>query len=238
VPVVWLEFDRLDVERASEPNVSTCLAPSYSNPLAPVASSGHATTLAIMSETLRVVDARATRAESNALELLVSELPANANWIHFSAMWTRRPRQLKLYGSFPESSLLGYLKTAGWAGDFELLARVLRRYCPRERTNGMLYVDLPVTGMRDAQRAALGISFSQQHLRLACERDPQWTALLTELCAARVCTRERARAVQAWLRSAPGAPGPRKWLDIKLILKPQRSLEAKAYLGVGGSLLA
>ena len=238
VPLVWLEFDHMERDQEPTGNVCVCLAPAYLNPFAALPAQSASEVLAVVHESIHVVSGTdATPDERARLSRCFERLPVGARFIHLSVMIGRGPRQLKLYGVFPQAALLAYLAEVGWAGDRAAIGNLLARLCPPARTGGSLYVDLPLTDMGAPDAAGLGLAFGQQHLRVASEHDHARRALLEALIEDGLCTVAQREALCAW----PGREGPlERWMDVKIVHRPSAlasaSTLAKAYLGFGARL--
>jgi hypothetical protein len=239
VPVAWLEFDRADRPSSAGANVCVCAVPSYVDPFAPIGGDRRSELPELLNQAAATIRRRAlTCAERGCIERCIGALPAGAHFIHFSVMTARRPPELKLYGVFPRSGLLHYLTEIAWNGCLSTVEGLLERHCGERRTGGSLYVDLPLRGLLEPGRAALGIVFSQQQLRVSGERELTWRTLLRELCDAGLCTEERAAALARWpragtrCRAAGGFDAVvKRWLDLKLVYRRGQRPFAKAYLG-------
>jgi hypothetical protein len=239
VPVAWLEFDDIDRQQTPVASVCVCIVPSYVDPYAPLAEQGAAPPLATIEEAVEVLrEAPLAAEERRGLERCFRALPAGARFIHLSVMTGRSPSELKLYGAFPQHTLLDYLQRIAWAGDLAAIAHLLDRYCPAGRTGSVAYVDLPLSSCHLPERAGLGICFSQQHLRVAEECDAAREPLLLALLEDGLSTLDEARALSRWSGSTPvGSTANwvhqriRRWLDVKLVYSVGQPLLAKAYLG-------
>jgi hypothetical protein len=198
VPVAWLEFDNMDRDPDPVANVGVCLAPAYLDPFAPLPRQPASEMLVIVLETLRVIRRQAASADELAcFQRCLGRLPDGARWIHLSVMAARSPLELKLYGAFPTAAVLSYLAQVGWAGDRAAVAELLAIYAPDARTAGMVYLDLPVTGMLAPETAGLGIVFSQQQLRTAQDQDPGRRALLDQMVIRGLCSRSAGSLARA-----------------------------------------
>ncbi len=240
VPVTWLEFDHMEHELQPIANVGVCVAPAYLDPAATLPSQPAAEVIATVLEAVRVIRGEEVDAsERTCFQRCIERLPPGARWIHLSVMAARAPIELKLYGAFPTETVVPYLKEVGWAGDPGAIARLLERTCPPERTGGMVYVDLPVTGMLEPGSAGLGIVFAQQQLSLARERDPSRRALLEQMVAEGLCAAAERDVLLGWPARAE-VDGDRidRWFDLKLAQTPGRPLLCKAYLGFAARALA
>jgi hypothetical protein len=239
VPVAWLEFDDVDRQEAPVASVCVCIVPSYVDPYAPLAEQGAAPPLATVEESVEVLrGAPLAPEERRAFERCFRALPAGARFIHLSVMTGRSPTELKLYGAFPQHTLLDYLRRIAWDGDLAAIARVLDRYCPLGRTGNVAYVDLPLSSCHLPGHAGLGICFSQQHLRLAEDSDPAREPLLHALFDDGLSSLDEVRALSRWPGSTPVGSSAswvhqriRRWLDVKLVYRVGQPLFAKAYLG-------
>jgi hypothetical protein len=241
VPLAWLEFDHMDNQPNPLGNIGVCLAPDYMDPFARLPAQPASEVLATIAESFRALHhADMPESERHTFARCFACLPKGARWIHLSLMSARTPPQQKLYGVFPQASVIPYLAEIGWAGDRDAFSRVLSRYCPRQRTADWIYLDLPVTGFGHDQGAGLGVSMSQQQLRMSDERDPARPQLLQALADDGVITAPQHTALLSW----PGddvhtfaANGKQlqtqvqRFLDVKLIPQPTGPVLAKAYLG-------
>jgi hypothetical protein len=238
VPVAWLEFDHMDRDPDPVANVGVCLAPAYLDPFAPLPRQPASDMLVTVLETLRVIRRHAATADELAsFQRCLGRLPEGARWIHLSVMAARSPLELKLYGAFPTATVLPYLAQVGWAGDRAAVADLLAIYCPDARTAGMVYVDLPVTGMLTSETAGLGVVFSQQQLRTGNDPDPGRRALLDQMVIRGLCSPDEREALARWPGQREGGPDAfrlDRWLDIKLAHRPRQPLLGKAYLGFAG----
>jgi hypothetical protein len=213
------------------------------DPFAELPAQSTSEVLATILESLRVIQRVEPSPEERAsFERCLARLPPRARWIHLSVMTARDPVELKLYGVFPRESVLPYLEAAGWAGDRDVVARMIDRYFHPDTTSDVLYVDLPVTGMHESARAGLGVVLAQQQLRRARDRDVGRRGFLQRLVDDRLCTHAQRAALVDWpgdelaaLSAAPPSNGPlarvRRWFDIKVVHRPARPLLVKGYLG-------
>jgi hypothetical protein len=245
VPVTWLEFDHLESDPRPVASLGVCLAPSYLDPFASLPRQPAVEVLPVISETLAVIRQQPPSArEAACFERCFRRLPEGARYIHLSIMAGRDPLELKLYGEFPAPSLLPYLREVGWRGDLARVADLLARHGRPEQMAEVVYLDLPVTGMLADATSGLGVVFTQQHLRIARDRDAARPALLDRLMVDGLCSPEERDGLSAWtgsevVRLDGGAEGSQarrridRWLDIKLVQQAQASggLLAKAYLG-------
>jgi hypothetical protein len=242
VPVAWLEFDHMDRDADPVANVGVCLAPAYLDPFAPLPRQPASDMLVTVLETLRVIRRHAASSDELAcFQRCLGRLPDGARWIHLSVMAARSPLELKLYGAFPRDTVLPYLTQVGWAGDRAAVADLLAIYCSDARTAGMVYLDLPVTGLQAPETAGLGVVFSQQQLRTAVDNDPGRRALLDQMVIRGLCTPGEREALARWPGHRERGPdGFRldRWLDIKLAHRPGQPLLGKAYLGFAGRNLS
>jgi hypothetical protein len=241
VPVAWLEFDHMEVDRNPLANIGVCLAPAYIDPFAPLPPQSPATALGTVWASLNAILGQTPSGDERAcFERCFERLPGAARWIHLSVMTAREPVELKLYGTFPPDLVLPYLEDIGWRGDARIVSQMLARYCSPERTGGVVYVDLPVTGMLDPSRAGLGIVFPKQHLRFTRDRDVTRSSLLQQLLEDGLCTPGQVGALAVWpghgartMSTGSGAFSARveRWFDVKVAHRAARPLLAKAYLG-------
>ena len=141
---------------------------------------------------------------------------------------SRSPASSNFTVSSKERSSIPYLVRLGWAGDTSAVASSIDRYCMPDQTGGLLYVELPVTGMFNAETAGLGVVFGQQHLRIGSDRDPRRAALLEALVRAGLCTASEKAALLKWpgkelvplTEQRPGSPDAawvHCWHDIKIV---------------------
>jgi hypothetical protein len=238
VPVAWLEFDHLERDENPVASIGVCVAPAYLDPFVALPPQASRDALPVVVEALRVIRRHEVSSEEEiALQRCFDRLPAGARWIHLSVMAGREPAELKLYGIFPGRTVLGYLAEIGW-GPLPGFEDLLARHCTPERTGGVVYLDLPITGTGlmapTGPRAGLGVVFAQQQLRASAERDPRRTPLLDGLVAEGLCTAEEREALLRWPASQSlDLPGGHldRWFDVKLVHHPLRGLAAKAYLG-------
>jgi hypothetical protein len=238
VPALWLEFDDFSRSPGAPPNVCVCIVPEYRDPFRPLPEASSAQVLDTLLQAATLLRGRTVSAPERTLLERVVQVPQGSRLIHLSVMSARRPDELKLYGVFPQAELVPYLVRIGWPGDRAKLARLLERYCPVERTGGELYVDLPLGAFGDASSSELGICFSQQPLRHAAEQDSRRTELLSCLVEDGLCTRDAALALVSWPGEQDLSPSGswlsfslQKFLDIKIVMKKEEPLLAKAYLG-------
>jgi hypothetical protein len=237
IPIAWIEFD--DVHRQAEPaaSVCVCLAPTYGNPFVPIAPRSSAEVLETVVQSVRAVSARDLDArQQRAIERCIERLPGAARWIHLSMMTARNPVELKLYGLFPATDLLRYLREVAWPGTLTTLSQFLARYRSVEQPSEMVYVDLPLAAFDERSSVGMGLCFSQQQVRLgggAPLGDASRTSLLQALTRDGLCTAAEAVALTRWPTSSAGRPDElvNRWLDIKLVYHDARPVLAKAYLG-------
>jgi hypothetical protein len=240
VPAMWIEFDDVDQQSSPAASVCVCVAPSYDHPFEPIKAQPPGDTLrAIEGAISAASDGGCTRDELSSLQRCVSELPKGAHWIHFSMMTARTPAAWKLYGSFPDGSLLAYLEHVGWAGNRQALCKLLEDFCPKTRTAGTLYVDLPITGMHNPATATLGICFSQQQMHRASERSTDRRDLMSALVRSGLAPESSVEGLREWVREGPPSEEEpttdiRRWFDVKLVQTPTEPF-CKIYLGFAGN---
>ena len=243
VPVTWLEFDDIESNPGPLGSIGVCLAPAYLDPHAALPRQASVDVLAVVFESLRAIRGEMpTSHERASFEKCFEHLPALARWLHLSVKVSRSPAELELHGLIPREELVPYLVQLGWAGDSSAVSSSIDRYCMPDQTGGLLSVDLPITGMFNAETAGLGVVFGQHHLRIGSDRDPRRAALLEALVRAGLCTASERAALLKWPgkelvplpEQRPGGPDAawvRCWHDIKIVHRPKRSPMAKAYLG-------
>lgn len=232
VPVAWLEFDDVERQIGLKPSVCVSVVPSYVDMYAPIASQAPAELIASLHASVLSIRGRAIDpVEQALLDRCATLMPPGAHWIHLSVMTARSPVALKLYGSFPEARLTGYLDAVGWQGDRSRVERALARYFPTSRTGGTLYVDLPFSELLGGE-PGLGLCFSQQQVRDSQEQEPSRRKLLTTLVDDALCSPEQARALVEWPGvQRVGDKELKRLLDLKLVLRPGQAPLLKAYLG-------
>lgn len=239
VPMLWLEFDDVELQSALSANLCATVAPSYLEPLAPIVSLAHADLPAILFEVLGTARGDApTLVEKATLTRCVQGLPAGSHWLHLSVMTARSPQVLKLYGVFPAGTVVAYLQELGWAGDLGRIERLLARSAEVDGSNGEVYLDLCVSELFGDHGYSLGICFSKQRIRPA---DPRRGALIEFLLSERLCTGAQASALAKWPAKLPLGGGTERraflerWFEIKLVYHSAAALSAKAYLGFAAS---
>ncbi|WP_437542799.1 hypothetical protein WME97_31415 [Sorangium sp. So ce367] len=235
VPLLWFEFDQPAARRGPvEPSVLLCLDPRpLTNLEAPEAERDFSPSgrLRLVEAALSVLlDGPVPAATQAALLRCFTLLPDGGHVVHLSVMSARQPATLKLNVSLPRDRLTGYLLGVGWPGnpgEVEELLETLRVEDER--------VTIDVT-LGDSVAPRLGIELFDLATR---KLDPGRSATLERLSSLGLCTPSQRDALAAW----PGSSRERcqegewpsrvrRWIDLKIVLGPDRALSAKAYLGV------
>jgi hypothetical protein len=232
-PFLWFELDDFARQPVGAcPSVSVCLTPGYR--IDQPNEQGTTEDLNHAREALAVLQAPASTEAS--LRRAFEELPVGGRWIHLSYMLGRPRRAVKLYGVVMRDQLLPFLERVGWAGDRKQVTSALARLYPAEVLGDELYLDLNLDDAHDARRCTLGLAVAQQHLSRGRADDRARSRILSGWLAAGLCDAERVSSVQRW----PYSADPRRqhvfrrdvrYLDVKLVLRPDRGWQAKAYLG-------
>ena len=146
-----------------------------------------------------------------------------------SAMLSRQPAALKVFGSIPKNQLPEYLTHIGWTGSIPELETVLTTFCAPIDS---IQIDLTVGNMISPR---LGIEFFSD---TSSQKDPGRHLLLNQFVESGLCTPEKRDILFAWPGDSrevfSGQSWPSRlirWLDLKLVYLPNQPLEAKGYLG-------
>jgi hypothetical protein len=241
VPLIWLEFDQVDgpVPEVPLPSFSFCLDPLYAERRSwaqYVNARDPQKRRQVAEKGLQLLfGCPLSPQRKKALLVCFDSLPVGGRIIHISAMVTRQPVVVKVYGSVPKDQLLAYLTQIGWPGSIPELTDILTTFCTPKTVENNRFIDLTVG---EAVLPRLGIAFSQQQIANVPDRDPTRQILLEQCVQAGLCTPEKRDALFTWPGSFralfDGESWPtrfRKWLDIKIVYQPDLSLEAKGYLG-------
>jgi hypothetical protein len=242
VPLTWLEFDHVDCPPLGIPLpcFSFCLDREYVwwkyaqprrvNHL----SAGTYRQVAEMAFSLLRGHPLSPQAAQN-LFACFDLLPAGGQIIHLSAMLTRHPPSLKVYGSLPKEHFCEYLTRIGWPGELAAIKTFLSEFYTAATADDTVFFDLTLD---NAVASKLGIAFSQQQIEQFPRKDPGRRALLDHCVERGLCTPEKREALCSWPGSFRGTfrghSRPtrfQKWLDIKIVYQPHHPLEAKGYLG-------
>jgi hypothetical protein len=233
IPMVWLEFDRIDQSspKVPPPCIMFCVYPEYLERRGQV------------SPLDRINALKCRQVTEIACELLLGYplpaktrqnlfacfelLPAGGQIIHVSVMLPRQPVALKLYASIPKKRLLEYLAQIGWTGSAAEVESILTTFCA---STDEVRVDLTV-GPRITPN--IGIVFSEVQINTLPQNN-----LLDQCVENGLCAPEKREALLNW----PGASRQlysqekwparlSRWLDIKIVYQLNQPLEAKGYLG-------
>ena len=241
VPLIWLEFDNVNetLPEIPLPCFSFCLDSEY---LRWNTRTEQWNTLSIY-QYQQLTDAAFERLydcpfSSQTRQILFAcfdALPIGGQIIHMSAMLSRRPAPLKVYGAVPRDRLTDYLQKICWTGAIDDVNHILSAFCIPDIVGSTVYVDLTVD---DAVLPKIGIAFSQQHVEWSSRHDPKRRFLLDQCVRSGLCTFEKREALLHWpgesletFRHTDWPARLRRWLDIKIVSESGQPLEAKGYLG-------
>jgi len=233
LPLFWLEYDRPDGEFTRTPGLFLALDGDVRDSDAAAAFDR---TLALLYSSAEI-----DRKRSN-VACIVDALPGEARIRHLGAVPSRDPRFMRLVvEGLDGETLLPFLSTIGWKGDFAYLGELLKTF--RDRADALpTLVDLDLL---DDLQPSVGLEF------LLVGRDaPQdeGERLLSLLLENEWCSRDKFEAVSLWskwrTRESPDMEPLAYWeklYHLKLTLKDEPAcddgsprVECKAYWGVWG----
>jgi hypothetical protein len=143
-------------------------------------------------------------------------------------MLSRHPDVLKINVGTAADLLPDYLTRIGWAGSTKEVEKILDRYC---RDADHILVDL-IT--RDTIPPKIGIGLFSD----PTDAEIGWSFLLRQWVRDGLCSMEERDALLAWPGSSHVVYRDHLWptlmrrkLFFKLVYRPDRPLEVKAYLG-------
>jgi hypothetical protein len=240
IPLLWLEFD--DVNGASGAALSPCLHACIDHAYmrlggkAAGIDDGEGARGQMLDAVFEALLERSLPpAIASALGRCAERALPQGRILHASAMLSRSPAAIKLYGCLPAEGLWSYLQAIGWPGRADELRRLLDEFSSPSTSDDTIYFDLAI---EERLTPYLGVVFSQPQLRAAQNRDPRREALLGLLARAGLCASHKRDALVQWPGSVrvqyPGSSEPmrmQRWLDIKLCYHPEMPARAKAYLG-------
>lgn len=234
IPHIWLEFD-LDMSacgNVAAPNLLFCLEPGYFRRASLASSTPFA-----LDRYQQIIDAIEAQLLSSPLpqstrgHLLscLTCLPTGGRILHVSVMVARQPVLFKLNITVPRHCLLAYLQQIGWTGAYDELTQTLEKICSAAEC---IKFQVVVGEMLGPQ---LDVEF---HYDAALRGEPSPQEVLDAMVTAGVCTPEKRDPLLQWpgtFRTTFAAHSwPTrfyKWMDCKLVARPQQLLEAKGYLG-------
>jgi hypothetical protein len=240
VPLIWLEFDQVHgLTPPAGPCFHLCADGGYPAPgdPRPARAPEPAAQARLIHTGLELLLGHPPAAGvARGLEACIEAVGPAGRLIHVSAMLTRTPLTLKVYGCLPAHDFPRYLRDIGWPGSIQDTRRWLERFITPDTSDERIFFDL---AFEERLTGSVGVVFSQPQLGHGENTDPTRRSLLERLVAERLCTPAKRDALLHWPgRTRVSHPETRqqarlhRWLDIKLSHHPDRSLEAKAYLGL------
>ena len=236
IPLFWFEFDHMEQDSSEVPlpGFMFCLDPeygktAYSEENKPLVN--HHNLKETTEQVYRLLLAHplpSTVKES--LFACFDALPSGGQIIHVSVMHQRQPPIVKLYVSVPKRDLVDYLDQLKWAGSQSELNKLIDTFCSSSTD---VRIDL---GFDTTILPAIGIVFSE--VSVTSSHNTSDKSILDLIVEKRLCTNEKRDELAAWpgvfFKTYNNHSWPtriHKWLDIKLVYQPNRSLTAKGYLG-------
>jgi hypothetical protein len=155
----------------------------------------------------------------------LEEFPNDGYLAYAAPLTTRTPETFRLMLTFPKEEVLGYLRRIGWSGPMEQVEHFLAKLDGGARYT-WFELDvaaglLPTTGM--------GVG--------PLEGEGAYQPLLDWLTAQGACTPEKRDALLAWPGDSEVMLSQQRWpsrlqrgMTFKLVYRPGRQVEAKAYL--------
>lgn len=224
-PNLWFEWDH---DRPEAPALQwLCLSPDFFDRTQSALTTKQ--TVSLSEQFMRSAPELNVRAASRTLECLANALPQGGKLMSFSSLRPRGRDICRAFVRLPKGTLVDWLRTVDWSGDFHALEKVLPTF-EVEGEDHFLQVEFaenvgPYLGLELAQteRGFPRRKAREEWLDYAVREG--WT------------NEEKARAVLDWHGTTPCTlPGeiPVKLLrsfHLKLALLPNRAPEAKAYLG-------
>lgn len=227
VPLCWLEYDVPIEGTLPLPFVQFCVDRDY-----PTGSPVHP----LVPSRLRELVAAGLHAlgepEPNecldTLQTVARSLPPGARFLHVGTLPHRQRGWLRAIAVMTPPQVVPWLARLGWEGDRSALERLVVLTSPgQDRLS--VQVDL-----RDRVGRRVAIEYAPRSVDPA---DPSWARFMDAIVAEDLCPGDRAAATLAWLgTSNHRVPGQthrvsiQRQLDVKLVLEPNGTMIAKAYL--------
>jgi len=229
VPVFWLEFDVEGDGAAPAPLPFPCVDEHLldDRPPGEQDEAKRSASLQVIRRALSLLLDRplACPAEA-AMTSCIERLPPRGRALHVAPLATRGLDGVRVVSVLPKGDLPGYLDSIEWPGSMLSLEALLTAMAAH-----MSYVTCHLDVTASVQ-PALGVEISFP------PGDPRWEPLLDELYARGACEPDKRAALMRWPAEAQVTLPRHRWpsrilgnLMIKLVMGPQRPLEAEAYLG-------
>ncbi|MFY0570451.1 hypothetical protein ACN28E_42410 [Archangium lansingense] len=228
VPCIWLEFDH-DRPAPHEPLPFTtvCVQPDYAHRrlVRGALPRAHPIRQTVWRSLELLGQGPLEPAVRRALARCFEEIPAGAALLHVAPTYARGTRTFRLVLTTPSRKVGAYLSRIGWPGRRTDVKRMLE---PFQATSEVeLYLDVA-----DSVLPSVGIGCG-----LLAPDEPRIPFLFSRLIEWGICTPEKREAVVAWLGEEkrvllPGLRNPSqllRWATMKLVHRPGKPLEAKAY---------
>jgi len=229
VPVLWLEFDVEGEDALPSPLPFPCVDRHLLDalPPGPQDSATREVCLQVIREAAALLLGRPlSAATEREMTRCIERLPLEGRALHVAPLATRGLDAVRVVSTLPVDVLPGYLDAIAWPGAKPPLEDLLASLFPR---TGHVSCHLDVTARVEP---VLGLEISY------APGDPRWEPVLGELCARGACSPEKAEALLRWPAEGVVALPHHRWpsrilgtVGIKLVLRPDEPLLAKAYLG-------
>ncbi|MBX3086575.1 MAG: hypothetical protein KF716_33385 [Anaerolineae bacterium] len=230
IATIWLEFD-IDGTLHPRPSFFFGPHPDTWKKIASQATSD--SSFQALIEPLRML--LPTLGGTDLLEGCFSSVPKNAEVFQLGLMLPRGSNAVRLcVRGKPDAELMRYLPRIGWEGDATNLHAVLIALAGLVDNIGL---DADV-GTSIGKRIGIECRFDQWRQPT---QEPRWKAFLDYLVSIKVCTTAKRDALLAWPSTGyhrfPEDRLPRVLIralnHIKIVIEPEKPLEAKAYLWFG-----
>jgi hypothetical protein len=230
IKIIWLEYDYHTLAAAQPvPSVFIC-ADRYPQPRSDTEyRPGGLSEAAISSAASYLYGAQLSHRQAAALKRCIEMLPRRAGVIQAGFMLSRHSDAMRLCIHIERGEIAHYLKTVGWPGDRERIARLLAQY---EKYIDVVRLDIDVG-------TEIGAYFALEFMHTTLPRiDPLFIAFLTYLVDRGICMKHYFKEILSWpgrsncAGSIPGEPYTlwRRVSHVKVVC-PSRGREiAKAYL--------
>ena len=228
VPCLWLEFDHdRPAPHEPQPFTTVCVQPDYAHRrlTGGALPEGHPIRRTVW-RSLELLGQGPLEPEiRRALARCFEAIPTGGALSHVAPTFVRGTRSIRLVLTMPSRKVWAYLSRLGWPGRRADVERMLE---PLQSSSEVeLYLDVA-----DGLLPSVGIGIG-----LLEPDEPRIPFLFERLISWGLCTPEKHEGVVAWLGEdarvlLPGLRIPSqllRWVMIKLVHRPGRPLEAKAY---------
>ena len=171
-------------------------------------------------------------ASRSILEQMLAALPDGSVLLHIGIMFSRS-NEIRVHVGVPSHAVEEYLDAISWPGSWETVARVLGRYASAESLT-ILQLEL-----KELVSPGIGIEFSPGS-GLGHGRSRGWSTLVERLVEDGLCDAATNDLLAAWPKVRRRRLSPEAWpctirqdiSHVKITVRPDQPLRAKAYLSV------